>query len=584
MICCNVCVFAMLQASKQLHRYMYTLVGIASSTCGRDQAPGGIPYWSPRQCMVPRARADARRGAVRGSGGPRARGRRAARRDDAALRAVPMMVARRSRLVLLQLGLLAAAVSGGSGGGSDCAASDAKLEKSREMLCSSLTQANTSWCGDFQRNGAATDWPSQAVYMVQILVALKSPDACLNTTYARDTVGWLNTMQTAAVSTTGNFFWTWLVFQVQYYDMPRQPGVRIEAPDTLGRKCWAFAFLNAQFGEQALVDALRQHALQMPSFIANYTAAIPLTMNLCDRVRANCFLNSSYDPRHNGTCPGKLAEFALGFERENFKPQQGRSSIADPWKGNAATVPPAEEASLLPSTCSVVPSPRGVTEEVDANATCEVLLAGASARLQLDRLPPSQTASNSLSSDAPNYLDAQLFAHTTPPSSAAPPRKAVIANIISGAANRYSMTDETAVSLALAARQASSVPLDAILFPECFLYNGSNAEVCDGTDGDDGNSCRGPHATACARAARMTNAYVVCPFYELVSAEASQDAGPMYNTAILLDRAGRQVGKYRKTFPTAEIFPPSTGEVNEGVLPGNLGVPVFDVRGAICHQ
>ena len=75
----------------------------------------------------------------------------------------------------------------------------------------------------------------------------------------------------------------------------------------------------------------------------------------------------------------------------------------------------------------------------------------------------------------------------------------------------------------------------------------------------------------------MTNAYVVCPFYELASAGASQDSGPMYNTAILLDRAGRQVGKYRKTFPTAEIFPPSTGEVNEGVLPGDLGVPVMDV-------
>ena len=481
-------------------------------------------------------------------------------------------------VLALLLGLLAAAaVNDGGDGGSDCAASDAKLRKWREMLCSSLTQANTPWCGEFHRNGAATDWPSQAVYMVQILATLKSPDTCLNTTFARDTVGWLNAMQTTAVSTTGNFFWTWLVFQVQYYDMPRHPGVRIEAPDTLGRKCWAFAFLKEQFGEQALVDALRQHALQMPSFISNYTAAIPLTMDLCDKVRANCFLNSSYDPRHSGTCPAKLAEFVLGFERENFKPQQGRSRIADPWKGTGDTSV-SEDASLPTSSCTVVrTSPRGATAAVGVNATCEVLLAGASARLELDRLPPSQAASNSLPSDAPNYLDAQVFAHTTPPSGVAPPRKAIVANIVSGAANRYYMTDETAVLLALAARQASSAPLDVILFPECFLYNGSNAEVCDGTDGDDGNSCRGPHATTCAHAARMTNAYVVCPFYELASAASSQDAGPMYNTAILLDRAGRQVGKYRKTFPTAEIFPPSTGEVNEGVLPGNLGVPVFDV-------
>jgi len=226
-------------------------------------------------------------------------------------------------------------------------------------------------------------------------------------------------------------------------------------------------------------------------------------------------------------------------------------------------------------TCSVVPG--GLA--VGANATCEVLLADAAARLQLERVPPLSDPAQrgSLPSDTPDYLDAQVFAHSVPPRAAAPPRKAVVANIISGAANKYSMTDETTVALALAAAQASSAPLDVILFPECFLYNGSNAEVCDGPNG---SSCRGPHATACAQAARATNSYVVCPFYELASANSSQDMGPMWNTAILLDRTGVQVGKYRKFFPTAEIFPPSTGEVNEGVLPGDLGVPVFDVSQA----
>jgi hypothetical protein len=226
-------------------------------------------------------------------------------------------------------------------------------------------------------------------------------------------------------------------------------------------------------------------------------------------------------------------------------------------------------------TCSVVPG--GLA--VGANATCEVLLADAAARLQLERVPPLSAPAQrgSLPSDTPDYLDAQVFAHSVPPRAAAPPRKAVVANIISGAANKYSMTDETTVALALAAAQASSAPLDVILFPECFLYNGSNAEVCDGPNG---SSCRGPHATACAQAARATNSYVVCPFYELASANSSQDMGPMWNTAILLDRTGVQVGKYRKFFPTAEIFPPSTGEVNEGVLPGDLGVPVFDVSQA----
>ena len=69
---------------------------------------------------------------------------------------------------------------------------------------------------------------------------------------------------------------------------------------------------------------------------------------------------------------------------------------------------------------------------------------------------------------------------------------------------------------------------------------------------------------------------MVCPFYELASASASQDMGPSFNTAMLLDRSGAVVGKYRKSYPTAEIFPPNSGEIGEGVLPGNLDVPVYD--------
>ena len=83
------------------------------------------------------------------------------------------------------------------------------------------------WCGTYRKNGASADWPSQAVYLRQILAALTSANACLNTSFARDTVGWLDTMQTASAATTGNFFWTWLAFQAQYYDMPRKPGERV---------------------------------------------------------------------------------------------------------------------------------------------------------------------------------------------------------------------------------------------------------------------------------------------------------------------------------------------------------------------
>ena len=101
------------------------------------------------------------------------------------------------------------------------------------------------------------------------------------------------------------------MFQVQYYDMPRKPGVRIEAPDTLGRKCWAFSYLDQICDVTAI-------APRAPAFAAMWRAAVPRTLRLCEEVMANCFVNASYDPARNGSCSGKIFEFHdLGFEREN---------------------------------------------------------------------------------------------------------------------------------------------------------------------------------------------------------------------------------------------------------------------------
>ena len=122
----------------------------------------------------------------------------------------------------------------------------------------------------------------------------------------------LDANQTAASGNSSSWGWAWTVFQVQYYDMPRKPGVRIEAPDTLGRKCWAFAYLDQRCDATAL-------AARAPAFAAEWARAVPLTLGLCERVMANCFVNQSYDPSRNGTCPTKFFEFRdLGFERENL--------------------------------------------------------------------------------------------------------------------------------------------------------------------------------------------------------------------------------------------------------------------------
>lgn len=221
----------------------------------------------------------------------------------------------RRRLAALLLLLLSPSVAAGAPA---CAASDAALALKRETVCASLVQAATPWCTwDPAANiTAAEDWPSQAVYMHAVLAALVDPSTCLNTSYAADTVAWLNTSQ-ADAAVAGAFQNTWSVFQAQYYDMPRAPGARIEAPDTLGRKCWAMAYLQQLWDERALEAALAGAGLSAAAFAAAYDAAAPRTLALCSEVLANCFVNASYDPARNGTCPLDATLFYLGFQREN---------------------------------------------------------------------------------------------------------------------------------------------------------------------------------------------------------------------------------------------------------------------------
>jgi hypothetical protein len=198
-----------------------------------------------------------------------------------------------------------------------CAASDANLRLRRETICASLVGPTTPWCTYPANNvTAAGDWPNQAVYMHDFLAALVDNSTCLSTPYAHDSVSWLNTSQ-ADPTVSGAFMNTWTVFQEQYYDMPRQPGVRIEAPDTLGRKCWAFAYLRQLWDEAGLERALGAAGLSAAAFAGEYDRAVPETMLLCSEVLANCFVNASYDPARNGTCPGDSTLFYLGFEREN---------------------------------------------------------------------------------------------------------------------------------------------------------------------------------------------------------------------------------------------------------------------------
>lgn len=201
--------------------------------------------------------------------------------------------------------------------GSTCADADARLRRDRAVVCRSLVGDQTIFCPDDVHNVTASgDWPSQVVYFLSLLEDVTSPGTCANTSYYYDTILWLNrTIIDSSLS--GSFGWTWDVFQPQYYDMPRKAGDRVEAPDTLGRKCWAFAYLDARW------DTLEIET-KVPFDLSNLTkharASRKRTMDLCDKVQANCFVNATYDPTRNGTCKTKQFEYHyLGFDRENLK-------------------------------------------------------------------------------------------------------------------------------------------------------------------------------------------------------------------------------------------------------------------------
>lgn len=97
---------------------------------------------------------------------------------------------------------------------------------------------------------------------------------------------------------------------------------------------------------------------------------------------------------------------------------------------------------------------------------------------------------------------------------------------------------------------------DAILLTEFFPERGVK-----GTARDRSEPIPGPATDVLSRKAREYNCYVIAGVLEL-------DGGKTYDTAVLIDRAGRIAGKYRKThLPLAEI--------EDGETPGNE-YPVFE--------
>ena len=126
---------------------------------------------------------------------------------------------------LTLLVLFGSGVEAGVGTGSSCDESDERLAHARGMICGSLVGTpGPDWCLNDNPH-AQKDWPTQAVYMKDLLDLLVDSDTCLDTAYAADTANWLDG-EISDPDVSGSYMWTYLVFQVQYYDMPRNEGDR----------------------------------------------------------------------------------------------------------------------------------------------------------------------------------------------------------------------------------------------------------------------------------------------------------------------------------------------------------------------
>jgi len=96
---------------------------------------------------------------------------------------------------------------------------------------------------------------------------------------------------------------------------------------------------------------------------------------------------------------------------------------------------------------------------------------------------------------------------------------------------------------------------DVILLPEGMTVAGTGKG-----DADVAEPLAGPTAERLGEVARRKHSYIIAGIYE-------REAPAVYNTAILIDRAGRLVGRYRKVYLPRE-------EIEAGLTPGN-DYPVF---------
>lgn len=135
------------------------------------------------------------------------------------------------------------------------------------------------------------------------------------------------------------------------------------------------------------------------------------------------------------------------------------------------------------------------------------------------------------------------------------PRKVTVASVNLRPRNTASREESVARFRELV--EAKVAPgTDMILLPEGITIVGNGKKYADVAE-----TIPGPTTAVLGKLAQAKNAYVAAGIYE-------REGTAFYNTAVLLDREGNVVGKYRKVYLPRE-------EVEGGLTPGN-DYPVFE--------
>lgn len=137
----------------------------------------------------------------------------------------------------------------------------------------------------------------------------------------------------------------------------------------------------------------------------------------------------------------------------------------------------------------------------------------------------------------------------------APPTRPVTIATVNLRPERTGSTEASVTEFINAIERTVPAKTDVILLPEGITVVGTGKKYVDVAE-----SVPGPTTERLARVARQHSSYLIAGLYE-------REGGTVYNTAVLLDRQGRLLGKYRK------VYLPM-GEVEGGLTAGN-DYPVF---------